>query len=61
MVPIRGFDFSDGPFNLGFAIAMLGKLDPGIYICINAMVFTPEEVKKNIEQGKFYSIFSEEQ
>ncbi len=61
MVPIKGFDFSDGPFNLGYAIAQLQKLEPGVYVCMNAKVFTPEEVAKNIDEGKFFSIFREEQ
>lgn len=61
MVPIKGFDFSDGPFNLGFAYAQVNALKPGVYVCMNAKVFTPEEVAKNIEEGKFYSIFKDEQ
>ena len=61
MVPIKGFDFSDGPFNLGFAIAMMEKLDPGVYVCMNTIVFDPEEVAKNTSEGKFYSVFKEEQ
>ncbi len=61
MVPIKGFDFSDGPFNLGYAFAQSQKLEPGVYVCMNARVFTPEEVAKNIEEGKFYSVFKEEQ
>lgn len=61
MVPIKGFDFSDGPFNLGFAIAMLEKLDKGIWVCMNAKAFSPEEVAKNISEGKFYSVFEDPQ
>ncbi|HSX19073.1 MAG TPA: asparaginase domain-containing protein [Candidatus Saccharimonadales bacterium] len=61
MVPIKGFDFSDGPFNLGFAIAMLEKLEPGVYVAMNTRAFTPEEVEKNIAEGKFYSTFEDKQ
>ena len=61
MVPIKGFDYSDGPFNLGFAFAQTQKLSVGIYVCMTARVFTPEEVAKNIVEGKFYSIFEDEQ
>lgn len=61
MVPIKGFDFSDGPFNLGFAFAQAQILPPGVYVCMNAKVFTPDEVAKNIEEGKFYSVFKDEQ
>lgn len=61
MVPIKGFDFSDGPFNLGYAVAHVQRLEPGVYVCMNTQVFTPEEVAKNIEEGKFYSVFKDEQ
>jgi hypothetical protein len=40
---------------------MINKLDPRVYVCMNAQAFTPEEVAKNINEGKFYSIFKEEQ
>ncbi len=56
MVPIKGFDFSDGPFNLGFAFAQVQTLESGVYVCMNTQVFTPEEVAKNIQEGKFYSL-----
>lgn len=61
MVPIKGFYFSDGLFNLGYAFAQIQKLDPGIYVCMNARVFTPDEVAKNIAEGKFYSIYKDAQ
>lgn len=61
MVPINGFDFSDAPFNLGYVMAQLQILKPGVYVCMNAKVFTPEEVAKNIEEGKFYSVFDDKQ
>lgn len=61
MVPIKGFDFSDGPFNLGYAFAQVKKQEPGIYVCMNATVFTPDEVAKNIAEGKFYSVFEDKQ
>lgn len=61
MVPVKGFDFSDGPFNLGYAVAQIQTLPPGVYVCMNATVFTPQDVAKNIAEGKFYSIFQEKQ
>lgn len=61
MVPIKGFDFSDGPFNLGYALAQVQRLSPGIYLCMNATVFNPEEVQKNINEGRFYSAFHDRQ
>jgi L-asparaginase len=59
MVPLHGFDYSDAPFNLGYTFAQMQILEPGIYVCMNARVFTPEEVAKNIEEGKFYSLFND--
>lgn len=61
MVPVKGFDFSDGSFNLGYAIAQVQTLHPGVYVCMNARVFKPDEVAKNIHKGKFYSVFEEKQ
>jgi L-asparaginase len=56
-IPISGFSPSDGPFNLGYAIAQLGYLRPGIYVAINGRVFSPEEVMKVISEARSYSIF----
>lgn len=60
MTPI-GFTNSDAPANLDIAVSKLDELKPGVYVCMNARVFTPEEVAKNINEGKFYSVFREEQ
>ena len=59
--PIKGFENSDGPLNLNLAISKLGELKPGVYLCMNKEIFTAEEVAKNIAEGKFYSVFQEEQ
>ena len=61
VVPLKEFNFSDGPFNLGFAFAEVQTLEPGIYVCMNAKVFVPEEVAKNTDEAKFYSKFRNEQ
>lgn len=58
MLPIRGFSPSDGTFNLGFALAKLEDLNPGVYVCMNGNVFSPEEVVKIIGEGRFVSIFN---
>ncbi len=47
---------SDGPFNLGYALAEVQHLAPGIYICMNGKVFNAEEVAKDLSQGRFVSI-----
>lgn len=61
MVPLKGFDFTDAPFNLGYAIANVQILDNGVYLCMNGTTFVPEEVSKSLSEGKFYSIFKEKQ
>ncbi len=58
LVPIKGFAPSDGPFNLGYSIAQLEYLKPGIYVVMNGSVFSPEEVVKFLSAGRFSSIFN---
>ncbi len=58
LIPIKGFSPSDGPLNLGYAIAQLENLKPGIYVCMNCKTFNPEEVLKIISEGRFASIFN---
>lgn len=58
IVPIVGFAPSDGPFNLGYSLAKLQDLKAGIYVCLNGRVFSPEEVVKEIQEGRFISIFN---
>lgn len=58
MLPIKGFSPSDGTFNLGFAIAKVEDLEPGIYVAMNGKVFSAEEVTKIISEGRFVSIFN---
>ena len=57
MIPLE-FPFSDGGFNLGFAVSKAQTLEAGIYICFDGRVFTPEEVAKDIRKGKYYSIYT---
>lgn len=57
MIPISGFSPSDGPFNLGYAIAKVQELPSGIYICMNGKTFSADEVAKLICEGRFVSIF----
>ena len=58
MIPLTGFSPSDAPFNLGYSIANVKILKPGIYVCMNGQIFTPKEVIKQLSQGKFISIFN---
>ncbi|MCK4555583.1 MAG: asparaginase, partial [Candidatus Aenigmarchaeota archaeon] len=59
MLPISNFAMSDGCFNLGYAVAKVQDLKPGIYICMNGKVFASTEVIKVISQGRFSSILGE--
>lgn len=56
-IPISGFSPSDGPFSLGYAIAQLEHLAPGVYVTMNGNVFSPEEIMKVISEARFTSIF----
>ncbi len=58
MVPLTGFFPSDAPFNLGYAFSAVKTLKPGIYVCMNGQIFSPEEVSKRISEGKFVSVFN---
>jgi L-asparaginase len=53
MIPITGFATSDAGFNIGFAIASFGSIQPGVYVSMNGGVFESGEVKKNIEEFRF--------
>lgn len=57
MIPLNGFNFSDAPFNLGFSIASLPHLKPGVYVCMNGRIFSPDEVLKFLSKGRFVSVF----
>ncbi len=56
-VPLTGFGMSDSPFNLGYAIAKVQDLPPGIYISIKGKVFSIEEFDKFAAGGKLYEIY----
>ena len=52
MQPAR-FKKTDAIFNSGFALAAAQILEYGVYISMNGMVFHSDNVKKNIDLGKF--------
>ncbi|MCX6741084.1 MAG: asparaginase domain-containing protein [Candidatus Parcubacteria bacterium] len=56
-IPINGFAPSDGPFSLGYAVAQLEYLKPGIYAAMSGRVFSPEEMIKVMSEARFISIF----
>ncbi len=52
MQPAR-FKKTDAIFNSGFALAAVQILEYGVYITMNGIVFRSDNVKKNIDLGKF--------
>ncbi len=53
MIPIKEFAMSDAGFNLGYAIANVQSAPAGVYIAMNARLFTAEQVVKNKKIGRF--------
>lgn len=53
MIPLEGFYPTDASFNLGYAIAQTQTRTHGVYVCMNANCFEPEDVIKNVEKGRF--------
>ena len=47
------FKGSDAEFNLGFAMAAVQLLPPGVYIAMNGLVFRHNEVRKNRTANRF--------
>jgi L-asparaginase len=50
------FSDSDGPFNLGMAMAVAQSAPPGVYIVANGRVFDAERVRKNRGLNQFEAI-----
>ncbi len=53
MIPLIGFSASDAGFNLGFTVASLNSIDPGVYISMNGGIFTSGDVEKNVDLLRF--------
>ncbi len=41
MIPIDGFYHSDGPFNLGYSLGVIERVDNGIWVCIRGKCYPP--------------------
>lgn len=50
------FRSSDAIFNIGFAMAAVQALDPGVYLAMNGQVFTPDHVRKNRAANQFEEV-----
>lgn len=55
MQPAR-FKSSDAPFNIGYALAAVQILPPGVYIAMNGRLFDPENTRKNRELNRFETV-----
>jgi L-asparaginase len=55
MQPAR-FRESDAVFNIGYAIAAVQLLPPGVYIAMNGQIFYPYQAQKNVGLNKFENI-----
>lgn len=58
MVPFRDIVRSDGGFNLGYAVAACGILEPGVYIAMNGKVFKAGEARKDERAARFEAVKS---
>ena len=47
------FRNSDALFNVGFAMAAVQTLPPGVYITMNGRIFEPDDVRKNRDANRF--------
>ncbi|NBC18985.1 MAG: asparaginase [Bacteroidetes bacterium] len=52
LAPAR-FKASDAEFNIGFALAAVQTLPPGVYVAMNGRVFDPDSVEKNRDANRF--------
>ena len=50
------FRDSDAPFNLGFAVAALETLPPGVYLAFHGRIFDPARVAKTPSKGRFEQV-----
>ena len=55
LTPAR-FKTTDAEFNIGFALAAVQALPPGVYIAMNGQVFDPDRVRKNRGQNRFEEV-----
>ena len=55
MIPYK-YSGSDGPFNLGCALAFAQALPRGVYVTMNGTYFAWDNVRKNLQTGYFENI-----
>jgi L-asparaginase len=47
---------SDAVFNIGFALAAVQTLPPGVYVAMNGQIFDPAQTHKDRSAGRFVSV-----
>ncbi len=47
---------SDAVFNIGFALAAVQTLPPGVYVAMNGMIFDPATSQKDRAAGRFINL-----
>ena len=52
LTPAR-FKATDAEFNVGFAVAAVQTLPPGVYVAMNGRVFDPHHVRKDRARNRF--------
>ena len=57
MIPLDGFTFSDGGFNLGYAISQLHCATAGVYVAMNGKLFPAKTATKIVSKGRFAESF----
>ncbi|AKH19951.1 asparaginase domain-containing protein [Sedimenticola thiotaurini] len=55
MQPAR-LRYSDAVFNIGYAIATVQMMPPGIYVAMNGQVFDPLHARKNVAAHRFEAV-----
>lgn len=50
------FKASDAEFNIGFALAAVQLLPPGVYLAMNGRVFDADRVEKNRSENRFEAV-----
>ncbi len=53
MIPMKEFAYSDGGFNLGYALAAVKYHAPGVYVCMNGQSFEAGCVTKDVQATRF--------
>ena len=54
------FKNSDAVFNIGFAMAAVQTLPPGVYIAMNGRIFDPARTRKNVDANRFETVAAAE-